>query len=124
VKVRVNKIKGTQIFFSCENGDAICIWKSKAEPTLETTYDVELDINGSISDLQIPNPEVGEYFIHAKLDYSTINGRLESVESDGMGFLRLSDDCLIMIETGSARLSEGQWIKLEIHYSKLVIYGL
>ncbi len=49
-------------------------------------------------------------------------GRIEQVDADGMGFLRLAADSLSMIETDGF-VAEGAWVQLDVPSSAVEIYG-
>ena len=51
-----------------------------------------------------------------------VNGFVESLDSDGMAYFRLADDCLVMIESEVGSISVGEWLVLRFDVKDVGIY--
>ncbi len=106
--------------FTSSLGAGVSIWANKEVPTKNHQYDVEFDIDRSIDevrDMSVSN--VGEYYFKREKNSLITNGRIESIEDDGMAFYRLSQDCLIMIETSNSIVKKGDWVSLKLQYTDI-----
>ncbi|WP_444897337.1 hypothetical protein [Microbulbifer sp. SSSA005] len=105
----------TVVNFGSDVGDGIATWVGANKPVKNYEYDVEIDIEKSIGQVKSSNNESeGRYSISLEDNSTLISGEIESVEEDGMAYLRLSQDCLIMIESGDSEVKGGDWISLKI----------
>jgi hypothetical protein len=89
-----------RVWFECAAGRSVACWKSAhIQPSAGMIYDVELDLEGPV--------EVGHNarFCASGPPYLAGNGgvtmrtSVEDADEDGMLYLRLTDDCLVMAES-------------------------
>jgi hypothetical protein len=85
-------------------------------------YDVEIDIEQPVDQLwNTGNENEGQYSIALEDNSILMNGMIESVEEGGMAYFRLSQDCLIMIESGDSNVKSGDWVNLNIRHEDIEI---
>jgi len=110
------------VYFKSSIGDGIAIWVGEKEPIKNYEYDVEIDIESSIDQVKSRNnANKGRYSISIEGNSTLMSGEVESVEEDGMAYLRLSQDCLIMIESGDSKVKGGDWVNLNIRCENIEV---
>lgn len=67
---------------------------------------------------ELSNPEMKIAFAE---DGVRLFEELEDIESDGMRYIRLSTDCLIMIESVDMQVKAGQFLALELSLDDIEI---
>ena len=107
-------VDGWLITFLCRAGKGAGLWVSSLVPEVGFEYTVEVDIDKSIDELRYCNEAQNKQSIEFCSSVVLIRGMIESIEEDGMCYLRLSDDCLIMIDSGDIVFEEGGWIELKL----------
>jgi len=122
MKIEVTNVqeleKNIVVNFCCKVGDGIAVWVSSVKPIIGAQYDVEIDVNKMIDQVQVSGEGKGQNPFIAVEGFSVIfNGIVESLDNDGMAYFRLSQDCLIMIEAGEANIKAGELIKMMFNYS-------
>lgn len=55
-------------------------------------------------------------------DGNVVRGLLESVDEDGMGYLRLTPDCLAMLETDGS-VAAGEWVQFRVASRAVGVFG-
>lgn len=113
------------VAFSCAIGSAVARWQGKTqEPHVGAEYDVELDIDDVLrpgDTLQLI--ESSQAAIKHSEEVNEIIGLVEAVDDDGMLFVRLSPDCLMMVEiTHQERLGPGQWLRMRVPRQALSVW--
>jgi hypothetical protein len=80
-------------------GSAWAVWNGSTAPQPGKTYDVEIDIEDQI-DLSKNARIISDSHMAITGDKShvTLAGVVEEQDGDGMAYLRIARDCLIMIE--------------------------
>ncbi|MDD9941114.1 MAG: hypothetical protein OXU20_08760 [Myxococcales bacterium] len=95
-------------------------WGSEKHPKIGERYSVELDVDGGISKYR---PEFVDAAVAASIcvtqGHTVLCGLLEAVDPDGMGYLRLGADCLVMIEIDMDRAETGSWVRLKVPQMEL-----
>jgi hypothetical protein len=104
------------VHFRCAAGEAAATWRGATiAPIVGRSYDAELDV-------EVPL-KIGE---NATLDATAsrglqlrgadveLSGAVEGVDTDGLVYLRLADDCIVMIESQGALFQTGDLIRLLI----------
>ena len=54
----------------------------------------------------------------------TITGLIEHVDPDGVGFLRLSGDCLVMLESAGNSIKPGMWLDIASPVASVDLYPM
>jgi hypothetical protein len=105
---------GPLVHFTCAAGDAEAIWKSKTlTPVNGREYDVELDIDPILRMGENAAVELGLMPALAMIGTQVqIVAIVEQVDDDGMVYLRLSPDCIVMIESAGPKIQCGQALRL------------
>lgn len=109
------------ILFNSQHGSGIGRWAGSPPPKINEVYNVEFNIEFilSLDNCNISNNETGKIsIIEQKLH---INGKIEFIDDDGMVFLRLSRDCLLMIESES-NFNIGTWLSFFVEKEKVDVY--
>lgn len=111
------------ISFSCAIGEGRARWSTGAEPQVGSEWIVEFDLDGEIGDFFPEESEAGVYSVEAVEGGTRLCGLLESVDPDGVGYLRLREDCLTLIETSPPYNTAGFWLCLTVRTEKLAVTG-
>lgn len=112
------------VSFRCSAGVGAAKWCVPTNNHLIETF-AELDITPT---LQLGrNVELNPLEEMYSIDFSTaktiIVGTVESIDEDGMAYLRLTEDCLIMAESVLGELTEGMRVKITLAHEELVVVG-
>ncbi|ELY5144792.1 TPA: hypothetical protein RQK43_003680 [Vibrio vulnificus] len=103
-------------------GGGVAKWMNEENPIVNYSYDVELDTDKTISEvLKNTYHQVPEHALTVNGNKVLMFGVLESIEDDGMAYLRLYPDSLVMIDVGDANFSAGENVVLEVDRSELEI---
>lgn len=119
MKIRITGFKAIDsnavVSFNSSVGDGVATWVGANGPVKNYEYDVEIDIEKSIGQVRGggDKSESG-YSMSINGNSTYISGEIESVDEDGMAYLRLSRDCLIMIDSGDSKVKGGDWVNLTI----------
>ncbi|RBO83299.1 hypothetical protein [Marinomonas aquiplantarum] len=119
MKIRITSFETVDgnvvVNFNSSVGNGVATWVGAKEPVKNYEYDVEIDIEKSIDQVKSSkNNNEGRYSMSIGDDSTIMNGEVEFVEEDGMAYIRLSQDCLIMIDSGDSKVKDGDWINLNI----------
>jgi hypothetical protein len=113
-----------EIVIECPIGQIAGTWRETLpSPQAGQWIDVEFDIDYVIHDTDVIDVENRIMSLQWESSSNHIVGCLESVDEDGMGYLRLAVDCLLMLDTDGALVS-GQWVHLQVPSSSVGIYGV
>jgi hypothetical protein len=110
-----NETLPSLVTFESTAGTARARWVSKEhQPRIDKSYDVELDVDGTVSE-KTNARKTGESSpgIAGNDEETVLRARVESVDVDGMAYLRLATDCLVMIET-EGEFSAGDFIEIRL----------
>ena len=103
-----------EVQFSCRAGDGWSRWSSVEAPRVGTTYDAELDTDESLElGRNATDCNTHDIGIRIGTNNVTLSGTIESRDEDGMLYLRLASDCLLMIETEDT-ISTGQHVQFSV----------
>ena len=118
MKIKIESVNSNNdesiITFSCSAGEGAGTWISSGEPCSGKECSIEIDIDKSLDELNCTELSNSEMKIALVEDGVRLSGELEDIESDGMCYLRLSPDCLTMIESGDMQVKKGQFLALEL----------
>ena len=100
MRIRVTATDGARISFSCDLGHAVATWDGPP-PRAGDTYDVELatDATPAWATPRLHALATGTPALRSDGDLVVIHARLESADADGVVFLRLAPDALLMLAT-------------------------
>lgn len=121
IKILETLEENKYILFNSQHGRGLGRWAGSSPPKINEEYNVELNIEFILSfdNCNISNNEMGKIsIIEQKLH---INGKIESIDDDGMFFLRLSRDCLLMIESEN-NFNIGAWLSFFVEKEKVDVY--
>lgn len=125
MKIKIDCLKPEQnrlfVRFIGSFGTGVGVWKSNSIPTVGKEYSVELDIEKSMDELEferVKNSAIGIWEIGKKVK---MTGILDGVDPDGMCYLRISNDCLIMIDTEELQIDNGEIITIFVPVGELEI---
>jgi hypothetical protein len=116
-----------EIAFSCAIGGGVATWRSAhGPPHAGRSYDVEIDIADSMelgrntSILAAPRPAISGTEERARL-----SGTIDSVDEDGLVYLRLAPDCVVMIDASPGEFEPGHAVELDVPIAsvELVPFG-
>lgn len=122
MKIKIVKIISANIVeFSTNVGIGIGTWnnneiKEGAQYTVELDIEQKLEIGNNVKIVS----EKG-CFIRYSEHENEIQGVIDGVDEDGMIYLRLSIDCLIMIESPKEHFKEGDYLLLTVNVNNLRI---
>ena len=97
-KVDQSENHGFYVFFDSPVGKCYAKWRGTRQPELRG-YSVEIDINQKMSksNVVLSLPDSDKRLLIEKGDVFMF-GELEGMDDDGMGYLRIHDSCIIMVE--------------------------
>ena len=109
------------VLFECSIGVALALWRGKTTPQTGSSLDVEIDINIllGIGRSAIYDNSCVNSMSHNGL-INNIIAPVESVDGDGMIFLRISPDCMVMAESIGA-IKPGAWLSISVMPHKISI---
>ena len=115
VEVTLDQAGALLVTFHSALGVARARWVSETQPPLVgKAYDVELDIDASIDrTTNARNVEGDGACLFTEGDHTLLRGSVEAVEDDGLAYLRLATDCLVMIDT-AGNISRGEVIEISL----------
>lgn len=127
MKIKVVKSEqlesNTIITFETLIGEGKALWKSDHTPIINQRYDVEFNINKPIEDLEYDfKPNNPNASISNEDEFIQLLGFVESIDFDQMIIFRLSIDCLIMIESDSDCIKEGEWLFVTVEINDFDAY--
>ena len=108
--------------FSSIPGVGFAKWGGNDEPFPGQYLDVEIEIDETIyigKNAHLQSQHVFEMSHDSKS--LTLSGFVEDQDDDGLVYLRISTDCLLMIESVEPNLA-GRWIELEVPASSVKLY--
>ena len=118
MKINVNSVtqeqKSTIVRFNCAAGVGTGIWIGSKKPIKDLEYSIEVDIEKALDALVCLQPVGAEKSITVLDRKVILTVKVEGVDVDGMCYLRLGADSLIMIERGKKQVEIGQYLTLEL----------
>lgn len=123
MKMKIDKIiKQPILEFSTSIGSGIGCWHNNNLPNEGEWVSVELDINEILKIGFNANLSTDKVcFIRHSEDENEIQGIVDGIDEDGLIYLRLTPDCLIMVESSEDQIKEGDYILLRINAKNFVI---
>jgi hypothetical protein len=117
MKIEIVNIRNDRyVEFSSAVGSGIAICKNtRVVVKGEKVYDSEFDIDPPIKlDQNALLVSDRRCFIRFLEDKNEIQGLVEQIDEDRVGFLRLAVDCIIMIEIESDEIKKGDYLLLTL----------
>lgn len=94
--------KGVLITFNSPYGEGVGYWRGGAEPLPNGVFYVEFDVDWPLS-CDSCRPYDGEWLgFCIENELLLIRAAVEAVDEDGMVFIRVANDCLLMLDTKEA----------------------
>ena len=82
--------------------------------------DVELDFSDRLRKGQnAAAASDGEFRVRQQGEQAVLEGMVESLDDDGLLYLRLGDDCLVMVDSTPGEFLIGDWIRIHCASEKL-----
>jgi len=110
--------------FHCNAGDAVGLWRSsKLRPVVGQQYEVELDTSVMLrDDAIILTPDQSLITHLERLNPTTrLTATVERVDDDGMAYLRVATDCILMAESQGTLVRPGVMVSLTLEPTELQI---
>ena len=123
MKIQIVKIiKLNIVEFSTKYGSGIGLCENVEGLEETKVYSAEIDIHSRIN-LNHNAAIVSDrrYFIKHHQDENEIQGLVEQIDEDGLIYLRVGDDCIIMIENDSNQISKGEYLLIKVKLTDLEI---
>jgi hypothetical protein len=126
MKIKIEELQNDNFcFFSSNIGSGAGFWAGKSMPFIKSSYDVEIDIDSKFEEgISAFISSNSNNAIMLDGDYLVLNGTIDSIDEDRMVFLRMSLDCLFMIEGGNYKFKVGDWITFKTKISKVKIWPI
>jgi hypothetical protein len=121
MRARVLSSEGAFLRLETGLGEIVGLWcETSAAPAVGKFVSVELDIEyvASSNDLILTDIALVKVVGYE----NQICGNMESVDEDGMGYLRLAPDSLSLLETDGT-VSSGDWVRFSVQHDLVRIYG-
>ena len=121
IQVRSFDADNCLVEFACAAEIATGYWDSDmAVPRPETAIHVELDIDDPlVLGENVESTDAREATIVTAGSTNVLVCCVESVDDDGMAYLRVSDNCLVMAECDISEIGEGDWLSVKLAASDL-----
>jgi hypothetical protein len=122
VDVKKDESGPTYVTFEAAAGTAAARWASRAQdPESGKEYHVELDIDVTAD----KNTKARDAHVDTRCLFMigsnvVVRGTVEAVDEDGLAYLRLSPDCLVMLET-AGDIGAGDVIQMDLPPSSVSI---
>lgn len=128
MKISISKIIETdgriQISFVSKIGEGLANWKNKQMPKIDTTCDVEFNIEQFVEkQVNAFSSTEKEPFLKFVENTMCLNGFIDSIDEDGVAYFRLASDCLIMIEVNLENIKQGEWLMIKCSLENFDIYS-
>lgn len=109
--------------FQCQSGETWGNWSNhQLVPRRSQDYSVELDVDQVMTLGQNASySRQSECAVNHEEGLVTLNGLVEDRDDDGMIYLRIAPDCLMMIESEGAEIQKGKWLQVRLEPSFLRI---
>lgn len=112
----------TKVRFKCDVGEAYGRWGAKTPPHTGDTFTVEIDTEAMLDHSCAQEGQESRYGFSYSESTSKIEGLLESVDPDGVGYIRVAQDALLMIEiTPDFWDRAGRWVILTLPHEHLIL---
>ncbi len=125
MRVKINnvadKTHALLVFFCCSVGKGCGIWNSSVIPDVDSLYSVEIDIEKSLTELRYEILTTEKNEIDLVNNHIQLTANIEDIE-DGICYLRLSSDCLIMVDIGEEQLYVNQILQIILEYGDVRIF--
>lgn len=93
--------------FATASGRGWGRWANETTPKVGEFWDVEMDLSAGLVPFKREN---GQYSITVVDGLNHLMCFSESIDPDGLVYLRLSEDCLLMVEPGDGWRETGCWV--------------
>ena len=100
--------------FTSSIGFGSGMWVGAQRPEKMKNYDVELDVNRNLDEIATTTLRRDFHMQTEEGNAVTFSGVVETVDDDGMTYLRLAPDCLLMVESKNSSFAEGDWIQVKL----------
>jgi hypothetical protein len=123
MKIRVLSVESQSfVVFCCQAGEATGVWRStKCVPLAGQGYEVEIDTSAVLGDDAIARGAVRGNRLERVGSKTRLNATVEQVDEDGIAYLRLAPDCLILAETEASGIKPGVMTSLSLEPAELQI---
>jgi hypothetical protein len=123
MRVVVQSLTPTGMTIESEIGQVSGRWReSSRAPQVGQWLNVEIGIDWVACGAEVVDAENLTASLQVESETNIIVGRMEVIDEDKMGFLRLTPDCIVMVETDGA-LTPGNWVRMRIPSSSTEIFG-
>jgi hypothetical protein len=109
------------VWVSSACGATLGRWAGRVPPVVGRACSVELGVATALGDETATRGGEGTFALASSGADCVLSGRLESVDPDGMGHLRLAEDCLVMVEATPGWDEPGIWVTLRVPAERLTI---
>jgi hypothetical protein len=127
VKVKVVSVERADdgalvVAFTAPCGIANARWRGEGiAPQVERECDVELDVSVTADRaINTKNTQIVLPSLLTQVDTVLLRGGIEGVDEDGLAYLRIASDCLLMIDTAGG-ISVGDVVEICVPSSALSI---
>lgn len=84
--------------------------------------DVEIDFDWMACRAEVIDGDGLTASLQVESETNVVVGCIDSIDEDGMGYLRLAQDCLVMVETDGS-LTPRDWVRMNVPSSSTAIFG-
>ncbi len=111
----IRELEGSSIVtFECDLGKGAARWKNpRARAKVAHKYDVEIDLELTLrigDNCQVSSERVPRISLEG--NSVIVVGSVDGIDVDGMVYLRLAPDCLVMVETDGDAVREAMWLEI------------
>ncbi|HEX5244001.1 MAG TPA: hypothetical protein VFW23_12120, partial [Tepidisphaeraceae bacterium] len=112
------------VHFRSQAGDAVALWRSpKVSPVVDHQYEVELDTSVVLRDQAVTSTITSSARTRLERVGSKTHliATVESLDEDGMAYLRLAPDCILMVESEGQSIHPGITVALDLEATDLEV---
>jgi hypothetical protein len=120
--VTSNSTGGCEVTLVTETGVIRGLWADWAVPPEPgTRRAIELDLDGALVDFLRSRDTSGSVQVDHAAGVVSLNVLVESVDADGLLYVRVSPGCLFMLEAEPGQAAAGEWLQLAVPVQKLLL---
>ena len=122
MRIKILRILNDRVVeFSSNAGNGIGTWRG-TDLKQGGVYGIEIDIDTQIN-LGVNATMVSDtsWYIRHTESRNELQGVIDGVDEDGLAYLRLAIDCIVMVESSNKDLSTGDTLLLTIEPNELIL---
>ena len=128
MKIRILDVRNDDlnviVQFRSQAGDAVAIWRSaKLTPVVDQQYEVEVDANVVLRDEAVigATNSLAKSRLERVGSKTRLTAEVEGLDEDGMAYLRVASDCILMVESEGQSIHPGVMVSIDLEPTDLEV---